>query len=100
MTVIPPGPVFQIPAIIPGGIYSDLETAGILTSDIYYRFNEDNYKWVSQTNWTYETAFNLAELIGHLEDKKTILLNCEGTVLYPARILNKIILHLVDLSCF
>ena len=69
--------VFQIPAIVPGGIYSDLLNSGILTSDIYYRFNEDNYKWVAETNWTYTTIFKIPQ---ETLTKNTIYLNCEGIV--------------------
>ena len=68
---------FQIPATVPGGIYTDLQNAGILTSDLYYRFNEDNFKWVALTNWTYMTNFNLSK--NHdIFSKGSIYLNCEG----------------------
>ena len=68
---------FQIPATVPGGIYTDLQNAGILTSDLYYRFNEDNFKWVALTNWTYMTTFNLSK--NHdIFSKGSIYLNCEG----------------------
>ncbi|XP_069671590.1 beta-mannosidase-like isoform X2 [Periplaneta americana] len=51
-------------AVVPGGIYTDLRTAGILSQDIYYRFNDIEYRWVSMDNWTYSTNFQVApELI-------------------------------------
>ena len=33
-----------------------MQEAGLLTTDIYYRFNEENYKWVALTNWTYKVS--------------------------------------------
>ena len=65
----------QIPATVPGGIYSDLQNAGILTSDIYYRLNEENYKWVAQTNWTYEAIFDLEIPI---PEDQSVFLDCHG----------------------
>lgn len=64
-------PFCQIPAKVPGGIYSDLLEAGILTSDLYYRFNEANYKWVAQTDWIYETSFSVTEEFLSKEGKQS-----------------------------
>ena len=47
----------QESAVVPGGIYTDLSTAGVLTQDIYYRFNDLAYRWVSRENWTYSKSF-------------------------------------------
>ena len=66
---------FQIEATVPGGIYTDLMNAEVLDSDPYYRFNEDNFKWVAQTNWTYSTVFKVPN---ELLAKNSIYLNCEG----------------------
>ena len=66
---------FQIEATVPGGIYTDLMNAGVLDSDPYYRFNEDNFKWVAQTNWTYSTVFKAPY---ELWAMNSIYLNCEG----------------------
>jgi beta-mannosidase len=49
----------EVPAVVPGGIYTDLRTAGILEEDIYYRFNDIAYRWVSQENWTYSRNFEV-----------------------------------------
>lgn len=65
--------MLQIPASVPGGIYSDLLNAGILPSDIYYRFNEDDYKWVPETNWTYEATFDISDI-----PKASAILDCHG----------------------
>ena len=61
---------------MPGGIYSDLLNAGILKSDIYYRFNENEYKWVAESNWTFEATFNLDEI-----PQTPVILDCQGTVI-------------------
>lgn len=47
----------SIPATVPGGIYSDLMNAGIINSNLYYRFNDEELRWVSFDNWTYTAAF-------------------------------------------
>ncbi|KAK6639866.1 hypothetical protein RUM43_008141 [Polyplax serrata] len=50
----------EVEAKVPGGIYTDLQSAGLLTQgDIFYRFNDINYRWVSKENWTYQTKFSL-----------------------------------------
>ena len=38
-------------ARLPGSVYTDLQTAGILGS-LYYRFIDVEYRWVSLHNWT------------------------------------------------
>ncbi|XP_049964319.1 beta-mannosidase isoform X2 [Schistocerca serialis cubense] len=47
----------KIPGRVPGGILSDLRAAGVITTDIHYRFNDLNLRWVSYDNWTYSTTF-------------------------------------------
>lgn len=51
----------DIEAVVPGGIYTDLREAHILTEDIYYRFNDINYRWVSKENWTYSLKFEVED---------------------------------------
>lgn len=51
----------DIEAVVPGGIYTDLQEAHILTEDIYYRFNDINYRWVSKENWTYSLKFEVED---------------------------------------
>lgn len=42
---------------VPGGVYSDLLAANVLSGgDIYYRYNDMDYRWVSKENWTYSTT--------------------------------------------
>ncbi|TRY79762.1 hypothetical protein TCAL_08106 [Tigriopus californicus] len=66
----------EIPAKgIPGGIYSDLRHSGILTSDFYYRFNDQEYRWVSYENWTYSAEFVVdQDTLNH----DFIVLDCKG----------------------
>jgi len=48
----------SIPSSVPGGIYSDLSQAGnIFQSDIYYRYNDLETKWVGRSNWTFSRSF-------------------------------------------
>ena len=50
---------YKVAATVPGGIYTDLSNAGILKQDIYYRFNDVEYRWASKENWTYSRTFNV-----------------------------------------
>lgn len=44
---------------VPGGVYSDLLAANVLSEgDLYYRYNDLNYRWVSKENWTYSSVVN------------------------------------------
>nr|CAD7442486.1 unnamed protein product [Timema bartmani] len=47
----------SVPATVPGGIYTDLRTAGVLDGDPFYRFNDVLYRWVARDNWTYARTF-------------------------------------------
>lgn len=47
---------------VPGGVYSDLMNANVLSEgDFYYRYNDLNYKWVGRSNWTYSTTINVTQ---------------------------------------
>ncbi|XP_003737413.1 beta-mannosidase [Galendromus occidentalis] len=50
----------SIPAKVPGGVYSDLQRAGII-SDPYYRFNDVLQRWVSNEDWTWTSTFSVPE---------------------------------------
>merc|ERR1719402_1577714 len=65
----------SVPANVPGGVYSDLRQAGVLNQDLYYRFNDVEYRWVGEEDWTYTGNFRL--LRSHLDADK-IELDCEG----------------------
>ena len=55
------GQEVKIPASVPGDVYSDLREAGVLLGDLLYRFNDVEYRWVSQYNWTYQTILHVSE---------------------------------------
>jgi beta-mannosidase len=49
----------DIPATIPGLVHTDLLSAGILTENPYYRFNELEQSWVSKEScWKYSTTLS------------------------------------------
>ncbi|XP_063224115.1 beta-mannosidase-like [Bacillus rossius redtenbacheri] len=55
-----PGRAIHLPARVPGGVYSDLQSGGLL-NDTLYRFNDEEYRWVAYENWTYTTTFNVSQ---------------------------------------
>jgi beta-mannosidase len=50
------GKYTDIPASVPGYVNTDLMTAGIISSDPYFRYNELNMSWVAKTCWMYSSA--------------------------------------------
>jgi beta-mannosidase len=53
--------LFEVPAkAVPGGIFTDLQNAGVLTGEFYYRFNDFDFRWVAHENWTYSCTFTLS----------------------------------------
>ena len=70
--------VSQVSAQVPGGIYTDLTKAGVLPHpDVYFRFADEEYKWVARRNWTYKAGFIFVRFFGQMVssfprfDKKT-----------------------------
>ncbi|XP_071452047.1 beta-mannosidase [Hetaerina americana] len=49
----------SVSAKVPGGIYSDLISAHILGEDVYYKSNDEDYRWVAYDNWTYQRNFTV-----------------------------------------
>jgi beta-mannosidase len=47
----------SVKAKVPGSIYSDLRTNNVLKQELYYGYNDVNYRWVSYDNWSYERTF-------------------------------------------
>ena len=45
---------------VPGSIYSDLYNAGGILNGgpLLYRFNDDEYRWVSYLDWDYSLQFS------------------------------------------
>ncbi|KAA0202062.1 hypothetical protein HAZT_HAZT000623 [Hyalella azteca] len=53
-------PNISVKGSVPGGVYSDLKKAGVLTAgDLIYRDNDLTYRWVAKTNWTYSALLKL-----------------------------------------
>ncbi len=49
-----------IPAIIPGDVYLDLHTAGLI-ADPFFGDNESSLFWIANCDWDYETTFIIEE---------------------------------------
>lgn len=64
----------EIPASVPGNIYTDLMAAGIL-DDPYYGWNPMIYQWVANCTWTYSKQFNITT---DIFKKRVIQLVSEG----------------------
>ena len=47
----------SIPGAFPGDSFTDLMAANII-GDPYYRYNDENYRWISRDNWTYSAQIN------------------------------------------
>lgn len=61
-------------ASVPGGIYTDLQSAGKFSGPLYWRFNDIDLAWVGMENWIYEKTFwvpaefqDVEEVVIHLE---------------------------------
>lgn len=48
--------VYNVPATVPGGIYTDLMKNNII-GDVFYRINDMETRWVSKKDWTYSRKF-------------------------------------------
>lgn len=44
-------------AKVPGNIYTDLLRNGTLNGDPYYRYNDEEFRWVSKEDWMYWRTF-------------------------------------------
>lgn len=53
------GSISGIPAVVPGNVYSDLLSGGILVGDPYYRANEALFQWVAYDDWSWSCTFDL-----------------------------------------
>lgn len=45
-------------ARVPGGVFADLLANGVLTDDPLRRYNDVEYRWVSEDDWTYSVTFD------------------------------------------
>ena len=64
----------SIPAVVPGDVVHDLYTAGEIP-DPFYRDNEDNVRWIGETDWLYRKTFTADPA---LMAKQRVVLRCEG----------------------
>lgn len=42
---------------VPGGVFADLQSNGVLNEDPLRRYNDVAYRWVSEDDWIYTTTF-------------------------------------------
>jgi len=42
---------------VPGGVFADLRSNGVLNEDPLRRYNDVAYRWVSEDDWIYSTTF-------------------------------------------
>ncbi|XP_044080325.1 beta-mannosidase isoform X2 [Neovison vison] len=48
----------ELPGRVPGCVHSALFQRGLI-QDLYYRFNDLDYRWISLDNWTYSKKFKI-----------------------------------------
>jgi beta-mannosidase len=63
-----------LPATVPGGVHSDLLSAGLIP-DPFVGDNERRVKWVAEQDWEYRRIFTVDE---HLSAQERVFLVCEG----------------------
>ncbi|KAF2901224.1 hypothetical protein ILUMI_04960 [Ignelater luminosus] len=53
---------YNLPASVPGGVYSDLMKNKII-DDVFFKSNDINTRWVSKINWNYTRTFTVSEVL-------------------------------------
>lgn len=79
-------------AVVPGDVYSDLLTAGVIDKP-FYRDNETRYRWVAEENWAYQKEFDVPQDILEKAVQKLIF---EGIDTIASITLNGV--HLADVD--
>jgi len=46
------------PGSVPGEVHTDLMEAGVIKQDPYFRYEEENLSWITDTCWSYSVAFS------------------------------------------
>ncbi|XP_056629755.1 beta-mannosidase-like [Diorhabda sublineata] len=82
------GEYHDIPATVPGGIYSDLMNYEII-GDIFHGFNDVNTKWVPRLNWTYFRTFQVDD---DLLRKENVNLVCDGLDTFADIYINNVLI--------
>ena len=55
-----PNVTVTVPAALPGSVHGALRDAGVLPQDPLVGFNEQTYRWVALSDWTYTTTLDVA----------------------------------------
>ena len=87
------GQELRVPASVPGDVYTDLSQAGVLGGDLLYRFNDVEYRWVAEGNWTYEVVFPLSQ---DQVERASLLLDCHGLDTVASVYINNVIVGTSD----
>ena len=53
---------FRFPATVPGCVHTDLQAAGVLPKDLYYRDNAEKARWIEEHDWVYSRTFTVDRL--------------------------------------
>lgn len=48
----------SVSGVVPGNVHTALQSAGLI-GDPYYRFNDDEYRWITHDSWSYTRSFTL-----------------------------------------
>ncbi len=63
-----------VAAVVPGDVYNDLLKAKKIP-DPYFRDNEEQCKWIGESDWTYTPDFPVSQA---MLKKDRVLLKCHG----------------------
>lgn len=77
----------DLPANVPGGIYTDLMNNNII-DDIFFGYGDEITKWVPRTNWTYYTNFNVSD---DTLEKENVNIVFEGLDTFATIVINDIL---------
>jgi beta-mannosidase len=73
-----------LPAIIPGGVHTDLMASGCIP-DPFVADNEKRVQWVAESDWVYNTSFTCTDKL--LSEEKVFLV-CDGLDTLATVVLN------------
>lgn len=85
---------------LPGSVHGALRDAGVLPQDPLIGFNEQTYRWVALSNWTYSTTLDISPAtLADAEDGALDLI-LEGVDTFCDVSLNGVVLATLDNSFF
>lgn len=76
----------RVQGAVPGCVHSALFSYGVI-KDPYIGFNDVNYKWIAQDDWTYSKTFTLPP---EIRNWQKVILVCEGIDTISTIVLNTI----------